>query len=70
MRCVTINCKRDIAGLVNATYPIIQRLDEIALRPHPFSAPEYIDLIIKLKQMSDIQSKVINSQSVFNASCV
>ena len=82
-------CKRDITGLVNATYPSIQRLDEIALRPHPFSAPGYIDLIIKaeeqerqtgymhrietlkkLKQMADIQSKVINGQSVFNASCV
>ncbi|EFX70703.1 hypothetical protein DAPPUDRAFT_30443, partial [Daphnia pulex] len=32
--------------LMQATYPCIQRLDEIALRPHPFSAPDYIDLMI------------------------
>ncbi len=32
--------------LMKATYPCIQRLDEIALRPHPFSAPDYIDLMI------------------------
>jgi hypothetical protein len=31
---------------MKATYPCIQRLDEIALRPHPFSAPDYIDLMI------------------------
>ena len=32
--------------LMQATYPCIQqRLDEIALRPHPFSTPDYIDLI-------------------------
>ncbi|EFX66157.1 hypothetical protein DAPPUDRAFT_219145 [Daphnia pulex] len=32
--------------LMESTYPCIQRLDEIALRPHPFSAPDYIDLMI------------------------
>ena len=32
--------------LMQATYPCIQRLDEIALRPHPFSTPDYIDLMI------------------------
>ena len=33
--------------LMQATYPCIQqRLDEIALRPHPFSTPDYIDLTI------------------------
>jgi hypothetical protein len=32
--------------LMKATYPCIQRLDEIALRPHSFSAPDYIDLLI------------------------
>jgi hypothetical protein len=28
----------------------IKRLDEIALRPNPFSTPEYIDLIITTEQ--------------------
>ena len=28
----------------------IERLDEIALRPNPFSAPQYIDLIIDAEQ--------------------
>jgi hypothetical protein len=32
--------------LMQSTYPCIQRLDEIALRPHPFSAPDCIDLMI------------------------
>jgi hypothetical protein len=32
--------------LMKSPYPCIQRLDEIALRPHSFSAPNYIDLLI------------------------
>jgi hypothetical protein len=36
--------------LMQATYPCIQRLDEIALRPHPFSAPAYIDLMIAVEK--------------------
>ncbi|XP_046655011.1 uncharacterized protein LOC124348781 [Daphnia pulicaria] len=32
--------------LMESTYPSIQRLDEIALRPHPFSTPDYINLLI------------------------
>ena len=38
--------EKQLLDLVETTYPLIQRLDEIALRPHPFSAPDYIDLII------------------------
>ena len=81
--------EKGIVDLVNMTYPSIHRLDEIALKPHPFSAPEYIDLIIKaeqqehrdgylhrietlqqLRQMAEIQSKVINKQAVFDTSAV
>jgi hypothetical protein len=36
--------------LMQATYPCIQRLNEIALRPHPFSAPAYIDLMIEAEK--------------------
>ena len=38
--------EQQLMELVEITYPLIERLNEIALRPHPFSAPEYIDLII------------------------
>ena len=38
--------EKQLMELVNTTYPLIDRLNHIALRPHPFSAPEYIDLII------------------------
>jgi hypothetical protein len=33
----------------------IQRLDEIALRPNPFSTPQYIDLIIDAEQQEKRQ---------------
>ena len=42
--------EKDLMKLVETTYPLIKRLDEIALRPHPFSAPEYIDLMIKAEE--------------------
>jgi hypothetical protein len=35
---------------VNTVSRCIQRLDEIALRPNPFSTPQYIDLIIDAEQ--------------------
>ncbi len=35
---------------VNTVARCIQRLDEIALRPNPFSTPQYIDLIIDAEQ--------------------
>ena len=38
--------EEQLMELMQATYPCIQRLNEIALRPHPFSAPAYIDLMI------------------------
>jgi hypothetical protein len=38
--------EEQLIELMQATYPCIQRLNEIALRPHPFSAPAYIDLMI------------------------
>ena len=78
--------EKNVMDLVNMTYPSIKRLDEIALKPHPFSAPEYIDMIIeaellegetgykqrieslkKLKQMAEIQSKMIKGQSLFDS---
>jgi hypothetical protein len=39
--------------LMQSTYPCIQRLDEIALRPHPFSAPDYIDLMIATEKQEN-----------------
>jgi predicted GTPase len=78
--------EKNVMDLVNMTYPSIKRLDEIALKPHPFSAPEYIDMIIeaellegetgykkrieslkKLKQMAEIQSKMISGQPLFDS---
>jgi hypothetical protein len=35
---------------VNTVSRCIRRLDEIALRPNPFSTPQYIDLIIDAEQ--------------------
>ncbi|KAK4030156.1 hypothetical protein OUZ56_023132 [Daphnia magna] len=48
--------------LMQATYPCIQRLDEIALRPHPFSTPDYIDLMIaaeKQEHRSGYQQRIV-----------
>ncbi|XP_046463224.1 uncharacterized protein LOC124209324 [Daphnia pulex] len=39
--------------LMKATYPCIQRLEEIALRPHSFSAPDYIDLLIAVEKQEN-----------------
>ncbi|EFX62780.1 hypothetical protein DAPPUDRAFT_119874 [Daphnia pulex] len=39
--------------LMQSTYPCIQRLDEIALRPHPFSAPDYTDLMIAAEKQEN-----------------
>ncbi|KZS18175.1 Uncharacterized protein APZ42_015725 [Daphnia magna] len=36
--------------LVQANSPCIQRLDEIALKPHTFSTPAYIDLMIETEK--------------------
>ncbi len=47
--------------LMQLTYPCIQRLDEIALRPHPFSTPDYIDLMIaaeKQEHRSGYQQRI------------
>ncbi len=38
--------EKQLMELMQATYPCIRRLNEIALKPHPFSAPDYIDLMI------------------------
>ena len=48
--------------LMQATYPCIQRLDEIALRPHPFSTPDYIDLMIaaeKQEHRTGYQQRIV-----------
>jgi hypothetical protein len=48
--------------LMQATYPCIQRLDEIALRPHSFSTPDYIDLMIaaeKQEHRSGYQQRIV-----------
>jgi septin family protein len=48
--------------LMQLTYPCIQRLDEIALRPHPFSTPDYIDLMIaaeKQEHRSGYQQRIV-----------
>ena len=53
--------------LMQATYPCIQRLDEIALRPHPFSAPDYIDLMIaaeKQEHRPGYQQRIVTLQKL------
>jgi energy-coupling factor transporter ATP-binding protein EcfA2 len=42
--------EREVLKHVNTVSSCIQRLDEIALRPNPFSTPQYIDLIIDAEQ--------------------
>jgi hypothetical protein len=44
------NNNKIVLQLVNTVSRCIQRLDEIALRPNPFSTPQYIDLIIDAEQ--------------------
>ena len=45
------NFEKKILDLVENTHQLIQRLDEIALRSHPFSStPDYIDLIIAVEK--------------------
>ena len=44
------NNNQKVLSLVNIVSNCIQRLDEIALRPNPFSTPQYIDLIIDAEQ--------------------
>ncbi len=48
------NQLRDFKGrlleLAQTAHPLIQRLDEIALRPHPLTAPDYIDLMIAVEK--------------------
>ena len=41
---------RAVLKKVNTVSSCIKRLDEIALRPNPFSTPQYIDLIIDAEQ--------------------
>ena len=41
---------RAVLDKVNTVSNCIKRLDEIALRPNPFSTPQYIDLIIDAEQ--------------------
>jgi hypothetical protein len=53
--------------LMQATYPCIQRLDEIALRPHPFSTPDYIDLMIaaeKQEHRTGYQQRIATLQKL------
>ncbi|KAI9550853.1 hypothetical protein GHT06_004663 [Daphnia sinensis] len=53
--------------LMQATYPCIQRLDEIALRPHSFSTPDYIDLMIaaeKQEHRSGYQQRIVTLQKL------
>ena len=38
--------EKHLVELMQATYPCIRRLNEIALKPHPFSTPDYIDLMV------------------------
>ncbi|EFX66160.1 hypothetical protein DAPPUDRAFT_30866, partial [Daphnia pulex] len=42
--------EREVLDRVNTVSSCIQRLDEIALRPNPFSTPQFIDLIIDAEQ--------------------
>ncbi|XP_045024272.1 uncharacterized protein LOC123469398 [Daphnia magna] len=42
--------EKQLMELEQATSPCIQRLDEIALKPHTLSTPAYIDLMIKTEK--------------------
>ena len=59
--------EKQLMELMQATYPCIQRLDEIALRPHPFSAPDYIDLMIaaeKQEHRPGYQQRIVTLQKL------
>lgn len=47
--------EEQLMELMQATYPCIRRLNEIALRPHPFSTPDYIDLMIAAEKQEHRQ---------------
>lgn len=42
--------EEQLMELVQANSPCIQRLDEIALKPHTLSTPAYIDLMIETEK--------------------
>ena len=59
--------ERQLLGLMQATSPHIQRLDEIALRPHPMSTIAYIDLMIeteKKENRPDIKERIARLQKL------
>lgn len=56
-----------LAEMMAATYPHIKRLDEIGLLPHPFSTPDYIDLMItaeKQEHRKGYQKRIVNLQKL------
>ena len=59
--------EKQLMELKKATYPCIRRLDAIALRPHPFSAPDYIDLVIaaeKQEHRPGYQQRIVSLQKL------
>ena len=42
--------ERELISLVDRAHPLVVRLNEIALRPHPLAAPDYIDLLIQVEE--------------------
>jgi hypothetical protein len=63
-----INEQGDQIGyLMQATYPHIGRLNEIALRPHPMSSPAYIDLMIEAEKKNNkkgFQERIVALQKL------
>ncbi|XP_059350252.1 uncharacterized protein LOC132087730 [Daphnia carinata] len=45
--------EKQLLELVQVTSPCIQRLNEIALKPHTFSTPAYIDLMIETEKQGN-----------------
>ena len=59
--------EKHLVELMQATYPCIQRLDEIALKPHPFSTPDYIDLMVaaeKQEHRAGYQQRIVTLQKL------
>ena len=62
--------------LIQETHPRIQRLNDIALRPHPISQVDYLDLVIaneknpqnistlqKLRKKANLKADLVRRQS-------
>ena len=59
--------EKHLVELMQSTYPCIRRLNEIALKPHPFSTPDYIDLMVaaeKQEHRAGYQQRIVTLQKL------